>query len=156
MLDPVSIFIYTWTFLDTLVTDNKIKNKKGLLYYRNIAIFLFPLISYVLYLAESLTYAHAIYENLHGTPTSLKVPNRLGGCLFTWNGFLILLSCIHLGILLVQVNRLTKRINAEYVDAETQYKTKLKMGTTTLHILTLMVLTFNTLETVYLDFGSQN
>ena len=92
---------------------------KYLLVYRNMGIMLFPLISYALYLAESLTYAEALYDNLHVTPTSVKIPNLLGGCLFSWNGILILLSCIHLGLFLRQVNKLTNRINAEHIDAET-------------------------------------
>ena len=65
------------------------------------------------------------------------------GCLDLWNGLQILLSCLHLAIFLFQLNKITRRINTEYIDSESQEKVNIKIGCTSLHILILLTLTIN-------------
>ena len=53
-IDAVSVFIYTWTFIDAVVADQRLRYRKALLLYRNITIFLIPFVSYGLYISAGL------------------------------------------------------------------------------------------------------
>ena len=71
-LDVVSIFIYTWTLLDMGIADQDTNCKKAMTLYKNISIFIFPLISYAFYIADSLSYASYYYDVEIGAKTSIK------------------------------------------------------------------------------------
>lgn len=111
-VDPVSIFIYTWIFLDGVVLDPKL-NCRGLLTpYKNITIFVFPIFSYALYIAIIFVNSKYYYDFFNDINASEKKSDIIFVCLYFWNVLLILLSCINMGLFLCQVNKISKSINA--------------------------------------------
>ena len=60
-----------------------------------------------------------------------------------------------MGIFICHVYRLTKRVNAAHVDAETQSKAKVKIGTTALHMFTLILTTLAYFEDVYTNYSDK-
>ena len=62
----MSIFIYTWSFLDVVISERQeAQSKKVLMYYKNISIFVFPLISYALYVCYSVALGNFKYDDFH-------------------------------------------------------------------------------------------
>ena len=133
------------------IADYDTNCRKALILYRNISIFAFPLMSHALYIATSLVVANYLYDAEIALETSIRIGDVLSSCLAFWNGLLVLLSCFHLAYFVRSVFKLTKSINANHVDQETQSKAYIKMGTTMLHILVLATLTLNYFEIVVLD-----
>ena len=106
LVDAVGIFIYTWSFLEIVIADLEENRKKKMLnLYRKLTIFLFPLITYGLYFAVS--YFDGLYyfqyeRKVEQTTLNhiMKEVNILYACLYGWDCVLVVLSCIHLGLLL--------------------------------------------------------
>jgi hypothetical protein len=132
------------------IADQNLKCSKVLTTYRNIAIFIFPLVAFAFYLANSLAYAQYNYDYINRIANSGKKTNISSGCSEIWNGLLVILSCVHLAFFLCQINKLKKSINTEHVNKETESKAEIRMGTTCLHILVLSALALNYFEVVIL------
>lgn len=50
LLEPLSLFMYSWQFLDAIIHDSTGKKKACLLRYKNISLYLAPIISFSFYL----------------------------------------------------------------------------------------------------------
>ena len=74
--------------------------RKVLILYRNISIFIFPLVSYALYIAVSFAYAKYYYDLNFGAEPNGSIKTILASCLTFWNGLLVLFSCFHLAFFL--------------------------------------------------------
>lgn len=66
LLDAVSIFIYTWSFLDVVIYDQEGYVKKLLIYYKNISIIAVPILIYSLYSFASYKAAQYGYNYQRG------------------------------------------------------------------------------------------
>jgi hypothetical protein len=85
------------------VADQNLKCNKALTYYKIIVIFLLPLVTFALYVVKSSANAFHYFEKFNGETTDEHLDNIIGGCLYFWNGILVVLSCIHLAYFLNQV-----------------------------------------------------
>ena len=122
-LDVTSIFLYTWTFIDVISGDKVNIYIKFLRTYKLISLIFCPLVSYSLYIALVFANARWNYDSHNEVVgASVTTVNQIQQSLDFWNGFLVLLSCTHLAILLCQVNKISKRINQEQLHTETQKK----------------------------------
>ena len=143
--ETVSIFIYSWTFLEVSVSElQKGKCKTMLLYYRIGTIFVFPLLSYTLFFCWNVSFANLNYYFYHPNVKKFLKANKnlkiFNKCLLAWNFILILVSCFHLGFFIWQLRNMTKRINQQYLHSETKAKVKINVLTTSIHILVIFSL----------------
>ena len=137
--------MYTWSFLDVVLAETQNGKYKNILkYYKHISIFTFPLISYALFVCYCVVAVNYFYDFYHfkldKAETAFRKRLIIYKCLLSWNGFLILLSCMHLGLLIWQIKHMTKRINAKYLNSETQAKVRINVATTSIHILGILAI----------------
>ncbi len=61
LFDAVSIFLYTWPYLDVFKDELSEKYKKIIIVYKTVQIIAFPLITYSMYFSMSYRYANSSY-----------------------------------------------------------------------------------------------
>lgn len=61
LLDPLSIFLYTWTFLDSIIIEEDGCLKRVFVLYRNISIYFFPVVSVGMYVSSVVFYTIGNY-----------------------------------------------------------------------------------------------
>lgn len=113
LLDPLSIFIYTWTFLNVAIPDFEGSIQRTIRIYQVVSIYTLPLITYALYVSTGLAYGYIDYFKFQDLMTDKM--SRVGVILYAslaaWDCLLILLSCVHLALLLRSVFKLKQKIN---------------------------------------------
>lgn len=138
----MTIFIYTWSFLDVAIAERKIgKTKKVLVCYKYITVFVFPPVSYALYIYSNIEEGILDYDTIHNEDKETITHKKFltsDKCLVYFNALLIILSIIHLGLLLWQSYEVTKRIKAKNIHEETKQKVKINVATTFLHIFVIL------------------
>lgn len=74
-------------------------------------------------------------------------------CLLYWNGLMIILSVIQLGLFLWQTTQVTKRINTKHLHAETKSKVRINVAITSVHIFVILAVAIIYLVEVILFYG---
>ena len=97
---PISIFIYTWTLIEVVDKGKTNCCNRVLYFYKQSAIFIFPLIFFTFYITEVLTSASYFFDYFNAIETSLTKTEIIFECLMMMIIVIIILACFQLGYFL--------------------------------------------------------